>query len=95
MSEKKFRSDEEWERYFDEIAEAERQKYWAEHKDEIKAAFEAMCERHRTEPLVGMVYHKEEPKPVRFRVLTPFNDKWEHGEMFLEQFKQDLIEEAE
>lgn len=80
--EHKFISDEEWERRFDEEREAERQKYWAEHEDEIKAAFEAMCERHRTEPLVGMVYHKEEPKPVRVRVLDETNDKWEHGEIF-------------
>ena len=89
MSEKKFRSDEEWERYFDDIAEAIRQAQWKPTEPKKMTPEELEAYRHRIDHTRG------QKKRVRFLVLTPFNDKWEHGEMFLEQFKEDLKEDSD
>ena len=98
MSERKFISDEEWERQFDEKVEAERIKRWEEyereHPEEIKERI-AESNRKFAECKVGTGWNTKKPQKVRFRVLTPFNDKWEHGEMFLEQFKEDLKEDTD
>lgn len=98
MAERKFRSDEEWERYFDEIAEAVRIKSWEQYEREHpdwRKEWIAESNRKFAECKVGTGWNTKKPQKVRFRVLTPFNDKWEHGEMFLEQFKEDLKEDTD
>lgn len=87
MAERKFRSDEEWERYFDEIADAVQQAQWKPREPKKMTDEELEAYRHRID-------HTRGQKKLRSAdVKTPYNDKWEHGEMFYEQFKQDLIEE--
>jgi len=96
MSERKFISDEEWERRFDEEREAERIRAWEEYEREHpEAVKERIAESNRkfAECKVGTGWNTKKPQKVRFRVLTPFNDKWQHGEMFVEQFKNDLKED--
>ena len=96
MNECKFISHEEWERRFDEEREAERIRAWEEYEREHpEAVKERIAESNRkfAECKVGTGWDTKKPQKVRFRVLTPFNDKWQHGEMFVEQFKEDLKED--
>lgn len=87
MAERKFRSDEEWERYFDDIAESVQQAQWKPKEPKKMTDEELEAYRHRIDHTRG------QKKRFRLRVLNGLNDKWEHGDMFFEQFKEDLIKE--
>ena len=98
MAEKRFISDEEWERRFDEEREAERIREWEkwekEHPDWLKERI-AESNRKFAECKVGTGWGNNKPQKAQIRVLNGMNDKWSHGEMFLEQFKEDLKEDTD
>lgn len=96
MAERKFISDEEWERRFDEKIEAERIRAWEEYEREHpdwRKEWIAESNRKFAECNVGTGWNNNKPQKVQSRVLNGCNDKWGHGDMFYEQFKEDLIEE--